>query len=38
MQNTLIIATLVKIWNQSNLLAIKALHANLEDQGQILVQ
>lgn len=38
MQNALIRAILVQIWNQPNLLAITALQANLEDQGQTLVQ
>lgn len=37
-KNALIGAIFVKIWNQPNLLAIQALQANLEDEGQSFMQ
>lgn len=38
MQNAFIRATLVKIWSEPHLLAIQALQANSEDEGQTLAQ
>lgn len=38
MQNAFIRATLVKIWSEPHLLAIQALRANSEDEGQTLAQ